>query len=166
MVFLFKLIILIREKQVMDDFLNFTILEKNMFEYYSKKNIDLPKVEVYRNFTLMLNNQIQKNYVGDEFMDSNSKKEHFIWCWKITCDKYKEFNFQENVELFNYLRDLFRDLFYRVEDKNDEFTMDFFKNIKVVIEGIFNYVEIKTPDSLAIFIDIYNVFENKRNNDK
>lgn len=147
----------------MDEFLDLTLLEKSMFDYYSKNNVTFPKIDVYRNFTLMLNYKIQNSYFGDKFMNVDERKAHFKWCWELTCTMFPKFKFNENKTLYIYLHELFTDLFYDIEDKDDSYSKSFFNNITTVIEGIFDHITIKTPETLAVFMDIYNVFNEIKN---
>lgn len=144
----------------MDEYLDFTLLEKSMFDFYIKKGVELPKVELYKNFTLLLNKNIQNEYYGDEFMDEVDKKNHFKWCWGKTCDFFKPVDFNKNTKLYNYLESLFDSLFYSIEDKENIYNKESFNNISIVIDSIFNLAEFKTQDSLAIFLEIYNIFND------
>lgn len=144
----------------MDESLDYTLLEKSMFDFYSKKGVELPKVDLYRNFTLLLNKNIQKNYFGDEFMDAEDKINHYQWCWNKTCDFFKPVDFKNNHKLYEYLKSLFDSLFYDIEDKGSVYNIESFNNIAIVIDSIFNVAEIKTQDSLGIFLEIYNIFNN------
>lgn len=144
----------------MDESLEYTLLQKSMFEFYVKKGVELPKVELFRNFTLLLNKKIQESYFGDNFMDDEDRKNHFKWCWIKTCEIFKPIDFNKNIKLYEYLEILFDSLFYSIDDKESAYNKESFNNIGIVIESIFNLAEIKTQDSLAIFLEIYNVFND------
>lgn len=148
----------------LDEYLNSTLLERSLSDFYSRNRIEFPKVEIYRNFTLFLNNKIQKTYVGDNFMNDSDRDNHFKWVWDSISLEFVEFgfDFKNNDELYKYMNNLFKDLFYDVDEKEDEYNKAFFKNIVVVIEGIFNYTVLKNPESLHIFLDIYKLFNNGR----
>ena len=148
----------------LDEYLNLTVLEKSISDFYSRNKVDFAKADIFRSFTLFLNDTIQSTYVGDEFMDNNDKINHFKWVWYKISEEFIElgFDFKHNSELFKYMKALFYDLFYQVDNKTEQFNKDFFNNIKVIIDGIFNYTILKNMESLYIFIDIYNIFDGRK----
>jgi len=145
----------------LEEYLNSSLLERNIAEFYSRNNIKFPRADFYKSFCLILDKEIQRTYVGDNSMNNSDKNNHFKWVWDKTCETYINygFDFKENKLLFKYLKSIFDDLFYDIDDKSDSKNITLFENISVMLESIFNYNILKSQESLWIFADIYEIFD-------
>lgn len=125
---------------------------------YREYGVVYERVDIYRDFTLSLNNLIQDTYLGDNVMSEIDKKNHFDWCWKKVCDDFSvtTIYFVDNQKLYTYFKDFIWKTFYLIPDKKNS---DFPKSIEPVFIYLFDYNNVKKHSDIDKFLSIYATFE-------
>lgn len=134
---------------------------------YQNNDINFDNVNLYLDFSISLLLLIFDTYLGDNITSSDEREKHFKWCWDKNVNNFKKENIVFNCdgELKDYFNSFTNELFYKIEDKDDNPYIC--GNLIKLCEFIFDYQKVKTRADVDSFIEIYNIFDkNLGNNSK
>jgi hypothetical protein len=126
---------------------------------YTSNNIVYERVDLYRDFTLTLDDLIQTTYLGHELTEERERLNHFNWCWDKASEliTQKNIKFVDNNHAYVYFLDYYFDTFY--SNKINDF------NISDFWSYIFNYNIEKSRSDLDSFINLYKILEKSYKKD-
>jgi hypothetical protein len=126
---------------------------------YQNNNVNFDRVNLYLDFTTSLLVLIFDTYLGDDITDEKLKENHFKWCWDKNIENFKKENidFSKNDELLDYFSDFVSEVFYKLNDKEDNPYI--YENILNLWKYIFDHKTIKSRADIDSFIEIYNIFD-------
>jgi hypothetical protein len=131
---------------------------------YLTNNIKFDRANLYLDFVISLFTIIFDTYLGDDITNKEEQINHFEWCWNKNIENFKKegINFDNNNELKYYFRQFTIEVFYNLNDKDNNPTTH--KNIINLWEHIFNYKSVKSRADVDNFIEIYNIFDKTLKN--
>jgi hypothetical protein len=122
---------------------------------YKTNNINKNRLDLYRDFIIILCYNLVETYLGEEYIKTNKhKKEHFTWSFNKVCNSFIDegFDFSKNKELYDYFYEYFRTTMY----ENDFFELDFLLSYW---EDTLELSYDKTKSDLEGMIEIYKIFD-------
>lgn len=121
---------------------------------YTSNNVIYERVELYRDFTLTLDDLIESTYFGHDMLNFDDRVNHFNWCWDKACNllDLKTIDFKNNLKLYIYFHDLYFEVFY-----NEESTKHI--EVKNYWPTLFNCYIQKTRSEIDKFLYLYKIFE-------
>jgi len=126
---------------------------------YSGNNIIREKVELYYDFLLSLLILIDETYLGSDIIKTiEDKINHFTWCFNKVSDNFEHerIHFVVKGSHYEYLWALFYANYYlnKLNEKDDKMEL-----LTVRLKQLFTYNNIKSPNELYIFINLYKIFD-------
>ena len=126
-------------------------------------NIELPKLNLVKDFIISLYEIIDETYLGDSIiLSENDCKGHFKWCWEKTLDNFskEKIVFNPRGKHFDYLEHFFMEAYYYNKQNNKEVI------IFRYINKLFNFEYTKTNSEMDALYDIYSIllFNLKKTN--
>lgn len=130
-------------------------LDAMLMEYSSKK-VYKERCELYGDFVSSLLLLIFDTYLGDDFLNSQQKVQHFNWCWNRVVSNFEKegFHFESDILYEKFLLFLL-DVYYPLEDKSTQRTSKLLK----IWSTMFDYTERKSRANMDLFLEYYLKFD-------
>lgn len=126
---------------------------------YNSNNIIYERSDLYKDFVMSLIDLIFNTYMGDAVTSEKDRVNHFKWCWDKTIKNFEAEGvlFGENSDLYDYFLNFMIEIYYSVEDKNEDENIEY--NIVKLWKQIFNYQITKTQSDVDTYIEVYEMFD-------
>lgn len=127
---------------------------------FVSNNIIYDRCVLYSDFIQSLILIIFDTYMGDDITTNENKLKHFNWSWKHNIENFKKEGiiFNENMELYDYFLTFMFEVFYDLNDKDNNTNVN--KNILKLWLSLFNFNGTKSRSDVDTFIVVYKLLND------